>query len=81
MTFFIGRSGGIRPHDPYVPNVVLYQAEPHSDKECFFIYSFQKLCKHFFIFLFIYIFSAQPGLDKSCFQAKNKAVFLLHQGV
>ena len=33
-TFFIlldGRKDGIWTHDPYVPNVVLYQAEPPSD--------------------------------------------------
>lgn len=26
-----GRSGGVRTHDLYVPNVALYQAELHSD--------------------------------------------------
>ncbi len=29
--FIIGRNDGIRTHGPYVPNVVLYQAELHSD--------------------------------------------------
>jgi hypothetical protein len=28
-----GRGGEIRTHDPYVPNVVLYQAELHPDME------------------------------------------------
>ncbi len=28
-----GRRDEIRTHDPYVPNVVLYQAEPPSDNE------------------------------------------------
>ena len=28
---FSGRKDGIWTHDPYVPNVVLYQAEPPSD--------------------------------------------------
>ena len=32
---YIGRSGGIWTHDPYVPNVVLYQAELHSEEERF----------------------------------------------
>ena len=30
-TFFNGRKDRIRTDDPYVPNVVLYQAEPPSD--------------------------------------------------
>ena len=30
-SFYIGRDGEIRTHDPHVPNVVLYQAELHPD--------------------------------------------------
>ena len=32
LFFNIGRNDWIRTSDPYVPNVVLYQAEPRSDK-------------------------------------------------
>ena len=33
LIFLIGRSDGIWTHDPYVPNVVLYQAELHSENQ------------------------------------------------
>ena len=31
VDFEFGRSDRIRTYDPYVPNVVLYQTEPHSE--------------------------------------------------
>ncbi len=31
ILFFIGRGDKIRTCDPHVPNVVLYQTEPHLD--------------------------------------------------
>ena len=32
---FIGRSGGIRTHDPYTPSIVRYQAALRSVRDCY----------------------------------------------
>ena len=44
-----GRSSGLRPHDLYVPNVALYQAELHSDKCAMIMQSFQINCNCFYL--------------------------------
>ena len=52
LFFYIGRNERIRTSGPYVPNVVLYQAELRFDHKVYLFYSFSfLLSRAFFYFL------------------------------
>ena len=48
-----GRSGGVRTHDLYVPNVALYQAELYSENKITII-PFVWIAKSFLSFFLLY---------------------------